>query len=675
MTPIVGNIKDDDVVADCLDRYGSDVLDVLLKDRTTGRNIIWADDEYVRLGEGYGAYDEITVEKISAGKLIEPRVAKAVEQQAWRTREKAEVFTPSWLCKKMVDCLDDAFFDDEPAGFEGEGNTGLTAARCGQLAEDGRWKDYVDNRLLEITCGEAPFICSPYVATTGEFVPVEARVGFLDRKLNVVTRFASMYEEWFEWAVRAVQATYGYEYQGDNLLIARINVLNTVADFMRDAWEKDPRDYEAMRVADVVSWNLWQMDGLRGCAPSEWDLPPEPRKPDAQMSFFDMGLFVEESSNEEDSQTQMQFADKCVICDWRANTSLPYESLSEGSGNSMGWFYGVIGNPPYQETVEGNGRANPIYNHFMDEAYRVGEKVELITPARFLFNAGQTPKEWNRKMLEDSHLKVLHYQPNAEEIFANAEIKGGIAVTYRDAACEHDPVGVFVPFDELKRIVPKVNAATSASIATIVTGAVPYRFADEVRRDHPSLVDVIGASFDLRTNSLDKLKGRLFFEVKREDMGECAPIFGLVNKRRQYLYISRKYIEVPENFAGYKVLLPKASGNGDYGEVLAECVIAPPFAGHTQSFVSMGNFELEEEANSLLKYIKTKFARSLLGVLKVTQDITARVWEHVPLQDFTSNSDIDWSQSVAEIDAQLYAKYGLSREEIDFIESHVKEMS
>ena len=88
----------------------------------------------------------------------------------------------------------------------------------------------------------------------------------------------------------------------------------------------------------------------------------------------------------------------------------------------------------------------------------------------------------------------------------------------------------------------------------------------------------------------------------------------------------------------------------------------------------MGNFNTEAEADALVKYLKTKFARALLGILKVTQDMTPRVWGLVPQQDFTPNSDIDWSQSVADIDRQLYAKYGLDESEIDFIESHVKEM-
>lgn len=183
----------------------------------------------------------------------------------------------------------------------------------------------------------------------------------------------------------------------------------------------------------------------------------------------------------------------------------------------------------------------------------------------------------------------------------------------------------------------------------------------------------MGSSNDLRTNALDKLYNKLFFEDMDCD-SDYVPVCGLFDKKRKCLWIKRSYLVVPENFEGYKVLLSKASGSGKFGEKLASLAVAGKGVGHTQSFVSMGNFDTEQEADALTKYLKTKFARSLLGILKVTQDITPRVWELVPLQDFTSQSDIDWSVSIEDIDRQLYRKYELTDEEIDFIESHVKEM-
>lgn len=326
MAPVFGNIGDTDLVAGVRRRYGVDVLDTLLKDHATGKNIIWADREYEKLGAGYEPYDEITQAKICDRRVIEPRVVKSIDQQAWRTKEKAEVFTPSWLCKQMVDCLDDAFFGSEPVGFVDGAETGLTEMRMKSLAVDGRWKDYIDNRLLEITCGEAPFICSPYDATTGEFVPTGERIGFLDRKLRVVNLFARAdYETWWKWAVRAVEASYGYEYQGDNLLIARINVLNTVSAFKEDAWGEPLSPDEARTVANRVSWNLWQMDGLRGCVPSEWDVPEEE---DPQMSMFDLEGFLDEPEEDDGEPEQPTlFAVPCMVYDWRARKPQTWESL------------------------------------------------------------------------------------------------------------------------------------------------------------------------------------------------------------------------------------------------------------------------------------------------------------------------------------------------------------
>ena len=253
------------------------------------------------------------------------------------------------------------------------------------------------------------------------------------------------------------------------------------------------------------------------------------------------------------------------------------------------------------------------------------------------------------------------------------EIKGGVAVTYRDEEADFGAIETFVPYEPLRSVLSKLQATGAEGLSTMVTGAVPYKFTDKAKQDYPEYVELMGKSSDLRTNVLDNLYDKLFFRNKRDD-STYAAIYGLFNKKRECLWIERQYIDVPGNFDSYKVLLSKANGAGSYGERLSSFEIAAKGVGHTQSFVSMGNFETEEEAEDLVKYLKTKFTRSLLGILKVTQDISPRVWNLVPVQDFTSASDIDWSKSIPEIDQQLYAKYELTDKEIAFIESHVKEM-
>lgn len=341
-------------------------------------------------------------------------------------------------------------------------------------------------------------------------------------------------------------------------------------------------------------------------------------------------------------------------------------------------FFGVIGNPPYQEEQEGENAnyAPPIYHNFMDSAYEVSERVALVTPARFLFNAGSTPKAWNRKMLTDPHLKVLLYEADCTKLFPNTDIKGGISVTYRDENSDFGAIKTFVSFEELRSIMHKVQAKEELSFKNIVLASESYRFTDELHKDNPNAEELLskGHKYDLKTSVLKTLDGVVFFDEPRSD-DEYIKIIGLIDQKRSEKWIKRSYIKGPNNFEFYKVILPKSNGSGALGEVLSTPLIGAPLIGHTQTFMSIGSFQNEKDAQACMKYIKSKFARTLLGILKITQDNPPAKWEYVPLQDFTSNSDIDWSQSVAEIDVQLYKKYGLSEDEIEFIETHVKEMN
>lgn len=675
-------------------RYPTFILETLLCDRTTGRNIIWADNEYEALGDGYMGDDEITVEKITGlnSGVIKPRIAKEQEKQSQRTKTRAEVFTPSWLCNQMNNDLDEVWFgrrdvfNSEATTEDGVKTWAATNEPIAFPKKKGHgWHAYVEKSRLEITCGEAPFVCSRYDTVTGDELPVGERVGFLDRKLRIVTEKTKTRKEWVRRALDALRATYGFEYQGDNLLIARINVLETFVEHLRDRWSSDPTQEEIEQAAWIVSWNFWQMNGFTDAVPtnkmgaeveSTLGTFEEPEPEPIQPSLFDLfdDMFTGETAEETKEEEPRKTVPLCVIYDWQNGE--PFEfAILKGKATNMGKkFYAVIGNPPYQEESEGNQRKTPIYNYFMDESFKVAAKAELITPARFLFDAGQTPKDWNRKMLSDSHFKVMKFEADASMVFSEVEIKGGVAITYRDADSEFEPVGTFVAWEPMQSVLSKVSAACEPSLSSLVTGAVPYKYSDEAKSQHPEYVEQMGKSLDLRTNALDKLFGKLFFRDKQGDSNYVA-VYGLFNKKREYLWIKRSYIDVPDNFDGFKVLLSKASGAGTFGEKLASLAVASKQVAHTQSFVSMGNFNSEAEADALVKYLKTKFARALLGILKVTQDVTPRVWGLVPQQDFSSSSNLDWSLPVADIDRQLYAKYGLDDEEIQFIESHVKEMN
>lgn len=670
-------------------RYPTRILETLLQDRTTGRNIIWADNEYEALGEGYMGDDEITVEKITglSSGVIKPRIDKEQEHQSKRTKSRAEVFTPSWLCNQMNNDIDAAWFsrrdvfniEDNQTWHTGQGPI-IFPKKKGY-----GWHAYVESPRLEITCGEAPFVCSRYDTVTGETLPVEKRIGFLDRKLRVVSEKTKSRHEWVKWAFCALKASYGFEYQGDNLLLARINVFETFCEHLRERWGMGITDDELDQAAWIVSWNFWQMNGFTCAVPTNkmdaiaqstlfgFEEPvPEPLQP-TLFDLLDESSF-DKSTQEEKEEESGETVPFCIIYDWQENEPFEFQVMKGKAYPMDKKFYAVIGNPPYQEELEGNQRNPPIYNLFMDEAYKISSKVELITPARFLSDAGQTPKEWNRKMLQDPHLKVMEFEPDASTVFSGVEIKGGVVVTYRDEESNFGAIETFVPYEPLRSALFKVQATSADTLSGMVTGAVPYKFTDKARKDHPEYVELMGKSCDLRTNALDNLYDKLFFRNKRDDL-EYAAIYGLFKKKRECLWIERQYIDVPENFSGYKVLLSKANGAGTYGEKLSSFEIAAKGVGHTQSFISIGNFETEAEAKNLVKYLESKFARSLLGILKVTQDISPRVWSLVPVQDFTDDSDIAWWKSINEIDKQLYVKYGFTNEEIDFIESHVKEMN
>ncbi|KWR73991.1 restriction endonuclease [Arthrobacter sp. W1] len=341
----------------------------------------------------------------------------------------------------------------------------------------------------------------------------------------------------------------------------------------------------------------------------------------------------------------------------------------------------VIGNPPYQEESTGDAtHAMPIYHEFMDAAYEVGHKAVLITPARFLFNAGYTPKAWNEKMLKDGHLSVPYYEANSNDLFPGTAIPGGIAVTYRDEEVSGAPIGVFNKFMELTQVLQKVQRLGEPPLSSVITSSRSYAYTDEMHAAHPEAASIMakGEKYKINTRAFELLPF-LYHEELPSDSKTYLQVYGLINRRRVSRWILGEYIDGPGSLFGYKIALPKSRGHlGTLGSVpalmIGEPFLAEPKTAVTQTYLTIGNFSIRSEAEACFKYIKSKFARTLLALLKVTQDNPARVWAHVPMQDFTSTSDVNWSKSISEIDQQLYKKYGLEESEIDFIESKIKAM-
>lgn len=330
-------------------------------------------------------------------------------------------------------------------------------------------------------------------------------------------------------------------------------------------------------------------------------------------------------------------------------------------------FNAVVGNPPYMLKQDATSDT-PIYHQFMELGFQLSPLATFITPGRFLFDAGKTPKEFNSKMLNDDYFKVVRYEPDSTKVFEKVDIKGGIAITMHNTNMKYGRIIRFTSHDELHTILKKViEHKDFDSIDKLIYLQNKFNLT-ELYKDYPEYKTIIGSNGRekrLTTSIFNQLD--MFSSVRKND--EDLEIIGLINNNRVYRYIPKRYIEAHENLYKYKVVIPKSNGSGAIGEVLST-----PILGYTQSFIGIGAFEKEAEADAALKYVKTKFMRTMLGILKVTQDNNTDVWKFVPLQDFTSNSDIDWSQNIPDIDRQLYSKYNLSDDEIDFIEKMIKPM-
>ena len=297
-----------------------DVLGLLLKDKTTKQNIIWATDAYASRGAAFSDKNQITKTALLGMEAVElqPRIEKALAEQQERTRKKAEVFTPVWLCNQMNNDCDEQWFGRRDVfNVECSNHQWDVIESKVQFPEGTIWQKYVDSRRLEITCGEAPYLVSRYDAATGELIlPPFRRIGILDRKLRIVGENTDTEAEWLKWAIRAFQASYGYEYQGDSLLIARINLLMTFCDYYRERWEKQAEAKLLKSIANIISWNLWQMDGLKDTVPLG-----KPYEEFHQQTLFEV--------MEQEDKTDEAVALPCRIFNWRSNESLLFKTCKE----------------------------------------------------------------------------------------------------------------------------------------------------------------------------------------------------------------------------------------------------------------------------------------------------------------------------------------------------------
>ncbi|WP_338949057.1 restriction endonuclease subunit M [Fusobacterium nucleatum] len=297
-------------------KWSKKILEILLIDRTTNRNIIWGTDDYENLGKDYYSHFPILLHLITGenSNIIQPRVWKTKEKQGNRKKEKAEVFTPSWICNMQNNLVDNAWFGRENIfNIEKEKSWEVTENKINFPKKKNKtWQKYVDENRLEITCGEAPYLVSRYDTVSGKPIELNERIGILDRKMRIVNENTNNEKEWLKWSERAFQSTYGFEFQGDSLLIARENLLASYCDYIEYKLQREPTEFELLKIAKIISWNLWQMDGLTYTVPFQKVI-----KPNEQITLFDY-----------EKKEKNIF---CIIKDWRVRKNIVFKDLLKGS--------------------------------------------------------------------------------------------------------------------------------------------------------------------------------------------------------------------------------------------------------------------------------------------------------------------------------------------------------
>ena len=340
-------------------------------------------------------------------------------------------------------------------------------------------------------------------------------------------------------------------------------------------------------------------------------------------------------------------------------------------------FGAVVGNPPYQESIKGTSDKQ-IYNYFMEIGYDISGLAVFISPGKFLFNAGKTPKKWNEKMLNDEHVYVARYESDSRIMFPSVALSSSIVITVRDIKNIYKPIKKFYQDENVRNVVNKVvNHNNFSSIVSDIFLQTKFNL-DALYKDYQNVREKIGTERRLITSILQN--GYDFFVKEKTNENEIKIYGNNKNGKLTSMFIDKKYISISDNnLCGWKIILAATNGAaGNLGKqpvnIIGEPRIIENNAGFTQTFISIGNYNCKREVACLEKYLRTKFVRYLIGSLKATQRLNKEVFDNVPIQDFTNQSDIDWTKSINEIDKQLFDKYDLSDEEREHIKISIKEM-
>ena len=648
----------------------SKVLDRLLQDKTTKRNIIWATDSYKDLSEKYSNRFEITRGALQGidPVLIQPRAFKAREDQQQRTKSKAEVFTPPWIVNKMINHVDEEWFGQKNVFNQENGQTWTTTKDPVPFKKK-NWKKYVTQKVLEITCGEAPFIVSRYDASSGEIIPIENRIGILDRKLRVINENTDTEVEWGKWAEKAFKSVFGYEYQGDNLLIGRCNLLSTFADYYTARWKRQADEATLIRIANIIAWNFWQMDGLTGTIPL--GLP--------QREFIEQTLFEDPNL---DNDT---FTPKCRIQDWnKQNGPILFQGTDEREGGNMGRkFDVVVGNPPYQqETTDktsNNGQKSRknIFHLFQIEADKIAnDTTALIYPAgRWIHQSGKGVASFGLAQINDPSLAKIIYYPNSKDVFGTAaDLADGVSIVIKnknknnegfeyeyDSPSFHKTIHQINPGEELMPLDPRNGEIIDHIDSFVRINNLKYMHSGILPR----------SLFGIESDYIQNHKSSTFEYIQGEEV-PSGMIKAFTNDRAgksgraKWFVIPKKDVKKGnDSIYKWKVVVSSANAGGQKRDNQLEIIDNQSVFGRSR--VALKTFNTAEEAQNFYKYMKSYVIRF---AFLMTDEALTSLGKKVPdlLNYKSDNGIIDFS---GDVNAQLFDLLGLSDREKDYIIKYV----
>ena len=645
------------------------LLEPLLQDKTTKSNILWGTDAYADLGSAYQKDRPITVDLITGehSGVIKNRARKALEQQNERTRQHAEVFTPFWICEKMNNYADEVWFG-QPDMFRKDGKPTDRV----QFTSKYKWTAYVNARDLEITCGEAPYLVSRYDVSTGDYIPVPERIGLLDRKLRVVNEYAADETEWLTWATKAYQAIYGYEYQGDNLLISRMNLLLTFEEYILNRWRRKPTMNEYNKISNIITWNIWQMDGLTGT------IPYYNREQENSQVVLE-GWYIKPI--QEISDKGHAESTYCLIKNWRQDHNIEFRHVTEGERKMK--FDFVIGNPPYQEetakkeTSNGQKTQKNIFQYFQMQANKVAKKGSvLIYPAgRWIHQSGKGMKKFGYEQINDIKLKKVIFYQDAHSVFPEADIADGVSIVIYDMT-KAIPGFEYIYISGNTEICTKMdNPGDSLMPIDPRDHIIVQKIDDFVNSNHLVYMNqnILPRSlFGIESNFVEKNadKVREFESDESIDFSHELKLFvndkaGKAGRGKWYVVDKSLITSNADKICEWKVVVSSANAGGQKRDNQLEIIDNHSVFGRSR--VALKSFKTREEAENFYKYMKTYIIRY---AFLMTDEALNSLGKRVPdFNDYSNhNCYLDFHK---DLDRQLINCLKLSEDEYYYIRNRV----